>query len=511
MAGLSAALEAARTNTVILLNKSSRKESSSYRAQGGIAAVLDSSDTIQSHIKDTLHAGRQYGTKQAVELLVREGSEKVKELISLGMPFDRSGSEFDLGLEGGHSIRRILHASGAATGKALVDFLHGLASEHENIKIIENTFVYDLLINDDTGECTGVKCYSYKNDASFQILSNATILATGGFSGLYSRTTNPNTSTGDGLWMAYRYGTVLKDLEFIQFHPTAFYNSDGKSFLISEALRGEGARLYNLNGERFMMKFDQKELAPRDVVSREINRQIQNQEEDFVYLNADHLDVEYLKMKFPGLISKIESHGIDIGKEGIPVSPAAHYCIGGIETDLNGKTTIERLFAVGELAATGVHGANRLASNSLLECLVFGRRAVQSAKELQPVQRSTNHAEKLEINPDNKPLFNKIISEIAELLHYRVGIERNKADLEFAQRRIHQYQNEDRLFEPGEYYSTRLKGVLTIAGLITKSATLRKNSLGVHFRTDSAAVQAKDLGPIKFQLEAIHNSIKQVI
>ena len=511
VAGLSAALEAAEANTVILLNKSNRKESSSYWAQGGVAAVLKSPDSLQSHIEDTLHAGRYYGNKHAVELLVREGSEKVKEIISLGMQFDRSGSEFDLGLEGGHSSRRILHASGAATGKALVDFLYKLASDHDNIRIIENTFVYDLIRDDDSGECIGAKCFSYNIKETIQILSDATILATGGYSGLYSRTTNPHTSTGDGLWLAYRQGAVLKDLEFVQFHPTAFHCSEGKSFLISEALRGEGARLYNQNGERFMLKYDQKELAPRDVVSREIYRQIKNQKEDFVYLHVDHLNVEELKMKFPGLISKIEEHGVNVEKEGIPVSPAAHYCIGGIENDMDGRTAFKRLFAVGELAATGVHGANRLASNSLLECLVFSRRAVKNAKKLSPVKKRVIPFDALKINPDKKHLFNKINSEIVALLNLKVGIERNKTDLDYAQKTIEEYRNENRLFETGEYYSTRLKGALIVAGLIAKSASVRSESLGVHTRTDSVVEHGGGNGPIRFQREAIKKPMKQVV
>lgn len=511
VAGLSAALEAARSNSVILLNKSNRKESSSYWAQGGIAAVLHSQDTLQSHIEDTLQAGRYYGNKNAVELLVREGSEKVKKLITQGMRFDQDGSEFDLGLEGGHTNRRILHAGGAATGKALVNFLYNLVLDHDSIRIIENTFVYNLITDDSLGECVGVSCYSYKKRKSFQVYSNATILATGGYSGLYSRTTNPHTSTGDGLWLAYSKGAVLKDLEFIQFHPTAFYQENGKSFLISEALRGEGARLYNLRGKRFMLKYDQKELAPRDVVSREIYRQIKNQKEDFVYLKVDHLDVQQLKKKFPSLVSKIEKFGIDIEKDGIPVSPAAHYCIGGIETDMDGKTAVGRLYAIGELASTGVHGANRLASNSLLECLVFSGRAVQSAEKLPPVVKGSPTVRELKINPEKEPLFNKIITDIINLLNNKVGIERNKEDLTYAKSRIEKMNNDNGLFEPGEYYSTRLKGALTVAGLIAQSALCRADSLGVHNRTDFPAARGKGTAPVKYRNDAKPNPIKQVI
>lgn len=485
MAGLSAALEAAELGTVILLNKSNRKESSSYWAQGGIAAVLKDPDSFQSHIEDTLLAGRYYGNRTAVELLVREGSEIVKKLISKGMPFDRSGKEFDLGLEGGHSSRRILHANGAATGKAMIDFLYDLATAHNNIKIVENAFVYDLIIDKTTGTCIGVKSYLFTENRSVQILSNATILATGGYSGLFRRTTNPHTSTGDGLWLAYKYGVVLKDLEFIQFHPTVFYSSGGHSFLISEALRGEGARLYNSKGERFMLKHDNKELAPRDVVSKEIHRQIENQEEKFVYLTVDHLDCEQLKAKFPDLLSKIEAQGVNIKKDGIPVSPAAHYSIGGIETDLNARTAIDRLYAVGELGATGVHGANRLASNSLLECLVFSERAVKDAKDLSHIKQEAISFDELKINPEKKAQFNSINSEIVNLLNTKVGIERHEEGLKSTLNVINKYLNEADVFEADEYYSIRLKGLLTVSKLIAESALHRNISLGVHNRADS--------------------------
>lgn len=511
MAGLNAALEAAEHGTVILLNKCSRKESSSYWAQGGVAAVLKSPDTFQSHIEDTLLAGRNYGNIKAVELLVREGSEKVKELIEMGMPFDRTGTEFDMGLEGGHSKRRILHASGAATGKALVDFLYERTTSHKNIKIIEHAFVYDLIVGHESNVCRGVSAYLYKENKSVQISGGATILATGGYSGLYSRTTNPHTSTGDGLWLAYKHGAVLKDLEFIQFHPTAYYSSTGSSFLISEALRGEGARLHNTSGERFMLKYEKKELAPRDIVSREIYRQIKNQKEDFVYLSVQHLDVERLKAKFSGLLSKIEKQGINIQEEGIPVAPAAHYCIGGVETDLDAKTAVGRLYAVGELGATGVHGANRLASNSLLECLVFSHRAVKHATGLTPLQPKTIPANELKVNPEKEEFFKRINAEIVNLMHNGVGIERHKDELDRVLKVVDDYLVQTEIFERNEYFSIRLKGLLVVAKLITKSALQRDKSLGVHSRRDSRNITGLKDKAVKWSHKDVNEMMKQAI
>lgn len=485
LAGLNAALESAKHGSVTVVTKSDRTVSSSYWAQGGVAAVLRSPDTFQSHIEDTLQAGRYYGNPMAVEQLVREGAAKMRDLIEWGVPFDRSGDDFDLGLEGGHSNRRILHASGAATGKALVDFFHERVVNHPQIRFIEYAFAYNLLVNHDSGECVGVDAYLHKEKRSVRIYGRGTILASGGYSGLFSRTTNPHTSTGDGLWLAYQAGASLKDLEFIQFHPTAYYSEAGRTFLISEALRGEGARLYNRAGERFMLKYAERELAPRDIVSKEIHRQIDQQEEDYVYLDLQHLDRNRVTEKFPGLVARIEQEGIDIRKEGIPVSPAAHYCIGGVETDLNGQTSVDRLFAVGELGATGVHGANRLASNSLLECLVFSDRAAAQAMALPPVPKANcTLFEQLNMDGEKEKRFNKIRGNIAELLNAKVGIERNGEDLKEALKLIDDYSELPDLCEENEYYSIRLVGLLSIAKQITNAALCRKKSIGVHTRRD---------------------------
>lgn len=480
-AGLNAALHASQFGEVILVTKSTLEASSSYWAQGGIAAVWNSDDSFESHKKDTLDAGRGFCNEQAVDVLVKEGVERVQELIDRGMSFDSSNGSLELGLEGGHSSRRVLHANGAATGKALIDFLATEVASQSNIEIIENAFVYELMTNEEG--CFGAKAYCYQDDELLELQSPAIILATGGYSGLYQRSTNPHTSTGDGLWLGYNAGAELKDLEFVQFHPTAFYAEDGSTFLISEAVRGEGARLYNQDGERFMNGHTQKELAPRDVVSQEIFKQIQEQESNFVYLDVRHLDTDKLRNHFPTLIKRIEDQGIDIKNEGIPVAPAAHYCIGGIATDLDGTTSVDGLYACGEVAATGVHGANRLASNSLLECLVFSKRAINHASENSRKINMPFLSDGFEVNTDFESSFSELQQEVAQILSLDVGIKREKDGLEQALDRLDHLK----MSFPSnmkEYYALRSEGLVQVARLITISALQRDESRGVHTRSD---------------------------
>jgi L-aspartate oxidase len=483
-AGLSAALHASRYGRVILLTKSDWNASSSYWAQGGIAAVLRDQDSFLSHKQDTLEAGRQFCDKDAVDLLVKEGAGEIKRYIDLGMNFDRTNGEFDLGLEGGHSNRRVLHANGAATGRALIEFLSRLVKAESNIDIIEQAFVYKLFSDGEI--CRGVAAYQYEKDRLLFVKSPVTILATGGYAGLFKRSTNPHTSIGDGAWLAHKAGAKLQDLEFVQFHPTAFYSSNGTSFLISEAVRGEGARLYNQEGERFMAGTDRQELAPRDVVSREIFHQIQHQDNDYVYLDVRHLDTEKLRLRFPDLFAKIESYGIDIDREGIPIAPAAHYCIGGIATDLDARTTVNGLYACGESAATGVHGANRLASNSLLECLVFSKRAVSRAAKNVPMDEDFSHfmiQSNFSIDNNRSDHFLLLQQKIASLLTQYAGIYRDRKGLEFALDKIDEYSEQFPQIS-GEYYSIRLKGLLKLTQMIIKAALQREESRGVHIRSD---------------------------
>ncbi|WP_372634063.1 L-aspartate oxidase [Fodinibius sp.] len=481
-AGLNAALHASRHGRVRLVTKSGLEESSSYWAQGGIAAVLKGDDTYESHKKDTLQAGRGLCDAEAVDLLVSEGAREVKRCIDLGMRFDKTNGKLDLGLEGGHSNRRVLHANGAATGKALIEFLTELVKAEERITVTEQAFVHELFKNEKEERCGGAAAYLYKEHELLRIESPVTILATGGYSGLFQRSTNPHTSTGDGLWLGYDIGAKLQDLEFVQFHPTAFYAGDGSTFLISEAVRGEGAHLYNEKGERFMGAYDQQELAPRDVVSREIFRQIQNQDNDFVYLDVRHLDTEKLDAHFPNLIGKVKEQGIDIKREGIPVAPAAHYCIGGLATDLEARTTIKGLYACGEVAATGVHGANRLASNSLLECLVFSKRAVQHASTTGK-RPEASFSTDFRIRDDSGEAFTALQQEVSEVLSRHAGIQRNREGLEQAADRC-QTLREQLPDEQNEYFAIRSRGLVQLAELIVQSALQREESRGVHTRTD---------------------------
>lgn len=498
LAGLNAALEASLHGDVILVTKAKLEASSSYWAQGGVAAVLEEPDSFESHIEDTLEAGRGYCDREAVELLVREGSSRIKDLIGVGMPFDRDGEELNLGMEGGHSERRILHANGAATGEAMVEFLIKKVRESTSITIIDHAFVYDLISTEN--RCLGAFAYLYKVNKRMKILSRSTILATGGYSALFTRSTNPHTSTGDGLWLAWNHGAVLKDLEFVQFHPTAFYDHSGEVFLISEALRGEGARLYNAAGERFMEKYPQAELSPRDQVASEILKQIDNQTEDFVYLDLTHLNPEKIRARFPGLIRRIESYGIDISKQGIPVAPAAHYSIGGIETDMDGQTAVNGLYACGEVAATGVHGANRLASNSLLECLVFSKRAIDHARQHQPetpnfnspVKRFTLHREYDEPFLEQKKV-------VTSLLNRYAGIKRNFKGLSQALAVIESELKSPLYNLENEYYMLRMREMVKITELILHSALERKESRGVHCRTDYPAPRRSEIASVRHQ------------
>lgn len=497
VAGLNAALEAAKYGEVLLVTKTTLDESSSYWAQGGVAAVLTNSDSFDNHISDTLEAGRGYCNPKAVEILVKEGSERIRELIEKGMPFEKEDGHLNLGMEGGHSNRRILHAKGAATGKVMVDFLISVIRKMDQITVAENVFVYDLI--SEKNHCFGALGYLYKERKVVQIQSKATILATGGYSGLYTKTTNPHTSTGDGLWLALNHGAILKDLEFIQFHPTVFAGSAGEGFLLSEALRGEGARLLNTKGERFMESYPNGELSPRDVVSREIFKQISRQQENYVYLDFRHLNIRSIRERFPGLIKRIENRGLDISKQGIPVAPAAHYCIGGIETGLNGETNIEGLYACGEVAATGVHGANRLASNSLLECLVFSKRAVEHAKNMNKNPRLIAMTHKpFTISDELEQPFMVQKKAVTSLLNRFAGIERDYSGLLNALDQISSELKSPLYNQGNEYYFLRMREMVSIAELIIVGALSRKESRGVHFRTDFPNPDETQKEPLRF-------------
>ena len=404
LAGLTAAYHASKNGSVAIITKSQLDTSNSYYAQGGIAAVTAPEDSFESHIKDTLVAGRELCDLDAVQILVSEGQKCVQELIRLGMQFDKDNGDFVLGLEGGHSHRRILHAGGDATGKGLTSFMLKKVQEQINITAFEYTTVIELLVENQI--CSGVQAFDFVSGNNIIFRSKSTIIATGGLSRIYDRSTNPHTATGDGIVLAYQAGAQLSDIEFIQFHPTALYIPGEDAFLISEAVRGEGAWLLNTDGERFMQHIHPlAELAPRDVVAYAIYNQLQIHHSDFVYLTLKHLNPDTIKERFSTIYHTLLKYNIDLTKDLLPISPAAHYMVGGIQTDLHGETNIKGLFACGEVASTGVMGANRLASNSLLECLVFGKRAAEKATLAESTSVALPEINKIHLDPKKRKQF----------------------------------------------------------------------------------------------------------
>jgi L-aspartate oxidase len=461
VAGLYAALRAAEHGSVCLLTKTSLSETNSAWAQGGIAAALDESDSPQLHREDTLRAGRGLCDERAVDVLVREGPQCIKELENLGVRFDRTPFGYELGREGGHSRRRIVHAGGSSTGQRLVARLSELIVQKTQIRLVEHAPVVELLTSD--GVCVGARVLC--EGRSQIVLARVTILATGGAAALYQRTTNPPGTTGEGIALAYRAGAELADLEFIQFHPTALAVPTARSFLITEAVRGEGAYLLNAQGERFMLKYDERaELAPRDVVARAIFEEMRATGTDHVFLSLRHLDPTLVRTRFANIYEACLHYGLDLTRDLIPVAPAAHYTIGGVRTDLWGETTLKNLFAIGEVSCTGVHGANRLASNSLLECLVFARQAVAAAVRLAPPlpkKRSFVACEAPQSDPHS-------LEQIKQIMTRYVGLVRDREGLERALRELSALQTDQAL----------------IARLIAQSALVRTESRGVHIRSD---------------------------
>ncbi|HEX9059475.1 MAG TPA: L-aspartate oxidase, partial [Clostridia bacterium] len=373
IAGVYTALQIPLSYNVAILTKESMDTSNSVLAQGGIAVSLDKEDSPQLHFRDTIYAGAGLCDEDSVWVLVNEAASNIENLFKFGVNFDKKDTdELSLTREGAHSKNRIIHA-GDTTGKEVCDKLISEVITHSNVKIKEKIFAIDLLT--DNGKCYGVLAYDETQNKIKAFMSRTVVCATGGFGQIYKNTTNPDVSTGDGLCLAYRAGAKLMDLEFIQFHPTVLHHKDNKSFLISEAVRGEGAVLRNINGDRFMDSYHPlRELAPRDVVSRAIFKEMKKTNSEFVYLDITFKGKEYLENRFPNIYKTCLEYGIDISKDYIPVAPAEHYCMGGIKTDVFGRTGIKGLYACGEAACTGIHGANRLASNSLLEGLVFGHK-----------------------------------------------------------------------------------------------------------------------------------------
>lgn len=487
LAGLYSALCASRYGKVGLVTKADVTDSNSYNAQGGIAAVSGKDDDPEYHFEDTIVAGRGLCDYPAVEILVNEGPALIHDLMEKGMHFDVTESgRLALGLEGGHHRRRILHAGGDATGKFVTSFVLDLVRKEKNIEIIPHCALLGLLVTGDV--CDGVRCWNSGTSSEYLIYGKNVILASGGAGAIYRRTTNPDTTTGDGIAAAYNAGCKVEDMEFIQFHPTALAKEGAPCFLISEAVRGEGAWLLNLEGERFMLgAHELSELAPRDVVAQNIEAQIRKEGKGYVWLSLRHLDPEKIKSRFPTIYARCRKYGIDMCDR-IPVAPAAHYTVGGVCCDENGESCIRHLYVCGEIASTGIMGANRLASNSLIECMVFAQRAVRDTLKQSGEDHSGHiYREEFHLSPENEEFYrhirkevSDIVSEDAGIVRTGEGLEKGLAGLEELQRELQARSAED----PGEVCCRMAENLLTVALLVIRGALARKESRGCHFRAD---------------------------
>ena len=484
VAGLRAAIELARHAEVIVVTKDSITESCTEYAQGGVAVALSDEDEVGIHLTDTLKAGDGLCRPEAVKTLVEEGPERILELIEWGAQFDREGSKLSFTREAAHSKNRILHANGDSTGMEIGRVLIKHVKTLSKAAIYPYSTAADLIM--DSGVCIGARVLG-AGDVT-DIYARATLLATGGAGQVYSRTTNPDVATGDGIALAYRAGAVLEDMEFVQFHPTALFMPGSPHFLLSEAMRGEGALLRDINGNLFMNKYHaDAELAPRDVVSRAIVSEIAKTGSDHVLLDLTHLDHAFVKKRFPRIFDTCLKHGIDISRMKIPVSPAAHYIMGGIRTDLDGKTSIPGLFAAGETACTGVHGANRLASNSLLEGLVFGYRTAAAAAAYGMQTRDISPSffpDPLPASSPGGPLDMAGVKRmIRDSMWEHAGIIRSAAPLGKTRKLLMEMKKiTDMNFASRS--GVELRNLLTVAIMITEAALFREGSIGAHYRSD---------------------------
>lgn len=497
IAGLSYALRAAEFGRVALVTKKSDTESNTNYAQGGIAAVMDPHDTFESHIKDTFVAGAYLNHEDAVNILVTEGPDRVRELFDLGTRFTQNTDaenplHLHLGREGGHSTRRIVHAADL-TGREIERALVSRVKGNLNINVFEHDHGVDL-IADKVGDktvCRGAHVIDSETGDVMSFRSKVTMLATGGLSRVYMYTTNPEIATGDGVAMAYRAGATVGNMEFIQFHPTTLYHPGARSYLISEAVRGEGGILRLKNGETFMEKYHEMgSLAPRDVVARAIDAELKKSGDECVYLDITHKDPEFIKEHFPNIYITCLSVGIDITREWIPIVPAAHYACGGVLTDVNGRTTISNLYACGEVSCTGVHGANRLASNSLLEAVVYARRAAIDAQE-RIGSIEFGQIEEFPVGKHTGNVPEELVAELTKKLQTvmwkYVGIVRTNERLAKALDLVREIAVQaDDLYESGRITAKllELRNLALTAKLIVLSALARKESRGLHYNLD---------------------------
>jgi len=495
LAGLTLALKVAEYKKVCLVSKRSINDSASNWAQGGIAAVLTDDDSIEAHIHDTLIAGAGLCDAEVTRLVVERGRETVEWLVAEGVPFTREedDSGFHLTREGGHSHRRIIHAADA-TGHAVQETLAVRVKQHPNIDVLEDHIAVDLItarkVGIEGGECLGAYVLDNTSGRVLTIGAQQTVLATGGTGKVYLYTTNPDVATGDGIAMAWRAGCRVANMEFIQFHPTCLYHPQAKSFLITEAVRGEGGILKLPDGTRFMPEHDERaELAPRDIVARAIDFEMKKRGIDCVYLDISHQPADFVLSHFPTIYRRCMELGIDITRQPIPVVPAAHYSCGGIMTDHAGRADLPGLYAIGETACTGLHGANRLASNSLLECLVFGQAAAEDilAQPPKPLPELPYWDESRVTDADEEIIITHNWNELRRFMWNYVGIVRTNKRLARALHRIHMLRD-----EVHEFYSNfrisnnliELRNLLQVAELIVKSAMERHESRGLHYSKD---------------------------
>ncbi|MBU0678910.1 MAG: L-aspartate oxidase [Verrucomicrobia bacterium] len=500
LAGLMSALNLSKQGHVIIVSKKDSSESNTNYAQGGIACPIDPDDTLESHVADTLGVGRGLCNESAVRTILSGGPEQIRELERLGISFARrpaKENEYDLGQEGGHSRRRVLHA-GDITGHEVIKVLLQAVADDPRITLMENCMAVDLVTTgwlkiSGESRCIGAYLLDRAKQAIFAVRASCTVLATGGAGKVYLYTSNPDTATGDGIAMAWRAGLPVKNMEFVQFHPTCLYHPDAKSFLISEAVRGEGAVLVNAAGEDFMRMYDERgALAPRDVVARAIDHEIKKRGDACVYLDITHKSREFLEQRFPNIYATCRTYGIDMATDLIPVVPAAHYCCGGVETDVDGVTALDGVYAVGEVACTGLHGANRLASNSLLEALVcayncathiagHGQAAKPTDIEIPPWKDSDV------VPSDEAVVVEHNWNEVRTCMWDYVGIVRTNKRLERAARRVATLQDEIEQYYLDYDVTTdvlELRNIAAVAGLIIRSAEQRKESRGLHYTLD---------------------------
>jgi L-aspartate oxidase len=486
IAGLRAALEIPAHLRVLVVTKDSIQQSNSNYAQGGIAGVLSPEDRFENHVEDTLTAGAGLCDRAVVEMVVREAPAQINDLVSWGTKFDQENGQLALTREGGHSHRRIVHALGDATGFEVMRAIIERARQAENVSIWDDTFTVDLLTHD--GGCVGA-LLARPRDERILVWAKQTILASGGCGMVYRETTNPPVATGDGMAAAYRAGAQLRDMEFMQFHPTILYVAGSSRFLISEAVRGEGAYLRDKDGVRFMPEEDPRgELAPRDVVAQAIVRRMDRTQHPCVYLDLSHLDPAMIRQRFPGIDKVCRGFGLDITRDPIPVRPGAHYMVGGVTVEMQGKTTLPGLWAAGEVTSSGLHGANRLASNSLLEGLVFGTacgRGASQAAEAMP-DRFTVPPLECRFAPHAEDALDvaDVTNSLRSLMVRRMGIVRDRAGLLEAERAVAFWCRYALLREFHNRPGWELQNLLTVARLMIGSALQREESRGVHFRAD---------------------------